>query len=97
MWRVSYHFTFFVRDDLQQEVNAQKATNQFQVVDPNLAPVVSERKSEYIPPDLEGADRNFTDYMYMQFLGDDVETESELDEDYQSKLDFFEVILDDFS
>lgn len=47
---------------------------------------------------IENSDLYFTDYVLMQYLGESPEEgEQESEEDYQSKLGWTEIILDDFS
>ena len=71
------------------------AINDFRIPDPNQAPQVSTR---WNGNEIEDADLEFVDYVKMQFFGvnvdDDVEVE---EEDYRSKLDWAERLLDDFS
>lgn len=50
---------------------------------------------------IEDTDLCFADYVRMQFMGQDREVETEkatgLEQDYRSKFDWTEIILDDFS
>jgi len=90
----------FARKELQKEVDSSPSAHtidHYRITDENLKPHQSFHGSHAI----EDADLCFTDYVRMQFMGQDREVEMEnatgLEQDYRSKFDWTEIILDDFS
>ncbi|KAL7463957.1 hypothetical protein ACHAXS_004308 [Conticribra weissflogii] len=90
----------FARKELQKEVDSLRSAptiDDYRIKDENLRPQQSFRGSHAI----EDSDLCFTDYVLMQFMGQDREVEMEdahgLEQDYRSKFDWTEIILDDFS
>eukprot|EP00804_Cyclotella_cryptica_P028465 CCRYP_018817-RA/>CCRYP_018817-RA protein AED:0.12 eAED:0.12 QI:536/1/1/1/1/1/3/354/517 len=84
----------FAKKELQKEVNSH-AISDFRIQDPDQTPQVSTRRNGN---EIEEADLEFADYLKMQLFGMKVDENVEVgEEDYRSKLDWAERLLDDFS